>query len=65
MPTHCLLDDSIEGGVSTGEGEGEEAGLSREHKVIHVQGTVSLVSKQQEQILEHLSQYEGVHSIQY
>ncbi len=49
------MDDSIEGGVSTGEGEGEEVGLSREHKVIHVQGTVPLVSKQQEQILERLS----------
>lgn len=45
-----------------GERQGQQVCLSREDVVLHVKRYVVRFSKQQEQILKHLSEEERVHS---
>lgn len=44
-----------------GEGQGQQMCLSREDVVLHVKRQVLRVSKQQEQVFEHLSEEKRVH----
>ena len=44
------------------EGEGKEVGLCGEDKVIQRQDEVLVLGKEQEEVLEHLCQYKGIHS---
>lgn len=47
---------------SCGEGQGQQVCLGCEDIVLHVKGQVINISKQQEEVFEHLSEEEGVHS---
>lgn len=47
---------------SCGEGQGQQVCLSREDVVLHVKRYILGISKQQEQVFEHLSKEERVHS---
>ena len=44
------------------EGEGKEVGLCGEDKVIQRQDKILVLSKEQEEVLEHLRQHKGIHS---
>lgn len=61
--TYSISISSSSGDVGRRQGEREEVGFRGEHKVIHVQKDLIFLSKQQEQILEGLSQDKRVHPI--
>ena len=56
MLTNGVPDDLVEGCVDVSEGEGEKVSLRVEDKVVHVKQQVTLICKQQVEVLEGLGQ---------